>query len=115
MKNEEKITESLDLRLKKVELIKSIDDARLGKYEKTLEIEKKKLENVKLNQDIENKRKKGDFGLFGGPLSELLSAASTYIIDNEKTVTSDPVFKSLWNENEMSEIKSLILKKIRTL
>jgi hypothetical protein len=115
MTNPESVKETLDIRLKKVELIKKIDDTKISKAEGYLNIEKKKLENVKINQDIEQAKKKMGHSLFGGPVTELLSVACAIYVDNDKTIGSEPAIRSLWNDDELKQIKELILEKIKTI
>src|SRR5688572_27074519 len=99
--------EVLDNRLKRVEIHKKIDEIKLTRQKDELEVEKRKLENEEIG-----KRGSG----WRSPIGELLDIAQTWIIDNSKSVIGgEPVLISLWDDDEMAEIKSMILKKVRKL
>ena len=99
--------EILDNRLKRVEILKKIDEIKLTRQKDELEVEKRKLENEEIG-----KRGSG----WRSPIGELLDIAQTWIIDNSKSVIGgEPVLISLWDDDEMAEIKSMILKKVRKL
>mgnify|MGYP006921363788 CR=1 FL=1 len=49
------------------------------------------------------------------PLDYLFAAAKLSIIDNTRTVLSDPVYKSIWDDEEIDEFKHLIMEKVRLL
>lgn len=50
------------------------------------------------------------------PIDKLLDVANAWYIDNSKSLTpSEPAICSLWTDEEMEEIKFLILKKARRL
>ena len=76
-------------------------DLESNKLIDDLEVEKRTLQNEELRK------------ITG--ISELLSVAECNCIDNDKTIGSEPVYRSLWDEIELAEIKSLIMKKIRKL
>lgn len=69
----------------------------------------------KRNLEIEEIKKCGSG--FVSPIDQLLAVARTCIVDNDKTgmLSTEPVIKSLWEEDELAEIKSLIMKKVRKL
>lgn len=99
--------EVLENRFKRVEILKKVDEIKLTRQKDELEIVKRKLENDEIG-----KRGSG----WRSPLGELLDVATTWIIDNSKSVIGgEPVLISLWDEDEMAEIKHLILKKLRNL
>jgi len=99
--------EILDNRLKRVEILKKIDEIKLTREKDELEVQKRKLEN-------EEAKKRGTG--WRSPIGELLDVAQTWIIDNSKSVIGgEPVLISLWTDDEMEEIKHLILKKVRSL
>lgn len=96
--------EKLEVKLKQIEIDQKEQDLESAKFMDDLEIERRTLENDELRQ--------GD----NGSLDQLLAVARAYCIDNDKTVVgSEPAIRSLWEEDEIGEIKKLILKKARKL
>lgn len=49
------------------------------------------------------------------PLDYLFAAVKLATIDNHKTALSEAVYKSIWEEEELDELKHLIMKKVRLL
>lgn len=71
------------------------------------EIEKRDLE-------IEDLKKQGSG--FQTPIDQLLAVARACCVDNDKSLPgSDPAVRSIWEDDELEEIKSLIMKKARKL
>lgn len=98
--------EVLEVKLKEIEIDQKLHDLATNKLVDELEIERFILENEQVRKGA---------GGFSSPLDQLLSVARAWCIDNQRTITSDPVLKSIWEEDEMAEIKSLIMKKARKL
>ena len=98
--------EKLEVRLKEIEIDQKLQDLATNKLVDELEIERFTLENEQV--------RKGTGG-WNSSLDQLLSVARAWCVDNERTITSDPVLKSIWEDDEMAEIKSLIMKKVRKL
>jgi hypothetical protein len=108
------IKDSLEIRKARVELYKSIDEARFNKIRYEEERKKMELENSYKQQQLERIKKNGEG--WNTPLEQLLSIARAWCIDNEKTIIgSEPAIRSLWDEDEMDEIKARIIKKMREL
>lgn len=89
--------------LEKIEQIRqSKETYLLDKRLKTIEIEQSELERDKLKQPSN--------------LFNLFMATQLLVIDEAKTlIGSEPAIKNLFEENELEEIKTLILKKLRKL
>lgn len=108
------IKDSLDIRAKKVEIYAKIDEARFNKVRYEEEKKKMELENSFKREQLERVRRNGEG--WNTPLEQLLAISRAWCIDNEKTIIgSDPALRSLWDEDELSEIKSKIMKKMREL
>jgi hypothetical protein len=65
--------------------------------------------------ELENQTMEKQGSGWNSPMSQLLEVAKAWCVDNERTITSDPVLKSIWEDYELEEIKSLIMKKVRKL
>lgn len=105
----------LEARTKKVELIKKIDETRLARVKEQVSIEKIELENEGL-QLSNDERRKNSSSIFSGPVYELIAIAQAWCIDNDRTVVgSEPVLRSLWDTDELQEIKNILLQKAKKL
>jgi len=99
--------DALECRMKRVEIIGRVQQIKSEKVIDDLNIQRMRLENKQLEKQGSG---------WGSPLDQLLSAAQVMVIDNEKTlVGSEPAIRSLWNEDEIEEIKYLMMAKIRKL
>lgn len=108
------IKDSLEIRKAKVEIHCKIDEARFNRVKYEEEEKKMRLENLYKEIQIDKVKKTGEG--WHTPLDQLLSIAHAWCIDNEKTVIgSEPAIRSLWNEEELAEIKFRIMKKMRDL
>lgn len=95
----------MDIRMKKVEIIKKLDEVKAEREKLELTLEKMRLENLNL--------RKTDRWL--SPLGELLQVAQLWYIDNGRSLGTEPALRSVWDDEEMNEIRDLILKKARKL
>src|SRR5687768_3194425 len=98
--------EALEIKFKEVEIDQKLQDLASGKLMDELEVERRKLENDQVKMGV---------GGWNSSLDQLLAVAKCWTINNERTLMSDPVLKSIWDDDEMEEIKSLIMKKARKL
>lgn len=99
--------EKLEVRLKEVEVDTKLQELSYSKLADDLNIEKMKIE-------VEEAKRRGTGWL--SPIDQLLSVARAWCIDNSRTVIgSEPALKSLWEDDELEEIKHLIMKKARKL
>ena len=111
---ESKESSVLNDRRTKVEIYSKIDEARFNKIKFEEEVRRMKLENQQKEIHIEKMQKKEDG--WTSPIDQLIFVARAWCIDNNKTVIgSEPAIRSLWDEDELEEIKSLIIKKVRKL
>lgn len=92
--------------MKEVEIDLKKQELTYNKLADTLNLERLKLEN-------ETMQKQGSG--WNSPMSQLLEVAKAWCVDNDRTITSDPVLKSIWEDDELAEIKHLIMKKVRKL
>lgn len=100
-------TSILDNRIKRVDILRKIDDLKINRAKEELEIERRVLEN----QQIRSKE-----GGWHHPISKLLEVTNAWVIDNERTVIgSEPALRSLWDSSELELLKELILKKAMSL
>lgn len=99
--------EKLEIQLKEVEINVKRQELEYSKMADDLDIERKQLENEEI-------RTKGTG--YNSPIQQLLDVASAFCIDNDRsTIGSEPAYKSIWDEKELEEIKSLIMKKAKKL
>jgi hypothetical protein len=93
--------------LKEVEIDQKLQDLSVGKRIDDLEVQRRDLEITQLKKGI---------GAFDSPIGQLLHVAQAMVIDNDKTIVgSEPAIRSLWEEDELAELKVLIMKKARQL
>lgn len=98
--------EKLEVRLKEIEIDQKLQDLESSKRMDDLQARYRELENKELEEGTG----------FTGPLDKLLMVAKAVVIDNDKTLPgSEPAVRSLWDEEELEEIKKLIMKKARKL
>lgn len=110
----EKPKEPLELRKARVEIYSKIDEARFNKVRYEEEEKKMKLENSYKEVQLEKVKKNGEG--WNTPIEQLLNIARAWCIDNDKTIVgSEPAIRSLWEEDELAEIKARILKKMKEL
>lgn len=98
--------EILDNRFRRVEILEKIDKIKLTRQKEELDIEEKELKN-----EIIKKKENG----FCSPIEKLLRATGACIIDNEKSVGTEPAFRSLWDEEALNLIRKQIIKKVKEL
>jgi len=99
--------EKVEILLKEVEIDIKKQELSYSKIADDLEIERMKIENEQV--------KKSGSG-YNSPLDQLLAVSRAWIVDNDKTMPGgEAVLKSLWEEDEMAEIKHLIMQKTRKL
>jgi len=93
--------------LKEVEIDQKLQDLEIAKQIDQLEIQRRNLEIGQMRKGV---------GQFDSPIGQLLQVAQATVIDNEKTVVgSEPAVRSLWESEELEELKTLILVKARKL
>lgn len=93
--------------MKEIEIDYKRQELEAHKKMDAQEIERRDLE-------IEDLRKQG--AGFQTPIDQLLSVLRASVIDNDKCLPgSDIAVKSVWEEDEVAEIKNLIMKKARKL
>lgn len=103
--------DNLEVRLKRVEILGKTQELKgnklLIKYKQ--EAERIELEMDKLRLE---KMRAGEGGFFP-PILLLVDIAGAWCIDNDKSLGTEPALRSIWSQEEMQEIKRLILKKAR--
>lgn len=108
------LEENLATRQKRVDLYSKIRQTKADAKRFEQEQEKRGLENESLFiQNEKAKRKKTDG--WGSPEETLMGAIRLWVIDNDKTVGSEPVLKSVWTEEELFILKARLLKKLSQL
>lgn len=107
------IKENLDLRKQKIDLHARIDETRANKIRFEQEAYRRELELLDLEKRIDTPPVTNTFIT---PLDQLIGAAKAWFIDNNRTILgSEPAIRSLWDEDEIEEIKALIMDKMRKL
>ena len=103
----------------KTDLLKEAE-ADVKKVEKDLKLQELTYNKIadeiaveKLKFELDNMKK--GLGQNDTPIEQLLSVVKASVIDNERTITSDPVYRSIWEADEIEEIKFLIMQKARKL
>lgn len=94
--------EAIEVRLKEQEL----------GYRQTFD----RLEIERMQIEVEAMKRKG-YGCQSA-IDQLLDVAKACCIDTDRSASlgsSDPVYKSLWDEDELAEIKLLIMQKVKKL
>jgi hypothetical protein len=99
--------EAVEILLKEVEIDIKKQELSYSKLADELQVERMKIENEQV--------KKSGSG-WNSPLDQLLAVSKAWTIDNSKTMPGgEAVLMSLWDEDEMAEIKHLIMLKTRKL
>jgi 3'-phosphoadenosine 5'-phosphosulfate sulfotransferase len=97
----------LDNHYRKLEIKEKMGRMKVDKILNELEIEQARirLQKIKENEDG-----------FLPPIISLLEVANAYCVDNSGlAIGSETKFKSIWEDEEMGEIKKLIMRKARRL
>lgn len=100
--------EALEIEVKKLEIDQKLQELGTSKRIDELEVKRRELEINQLGKGVNE---------WDNEISQLLQVIQCTTINNEKTGVfgSDPVVKSIWNEDEIEELKTLIMKKVRKL
>lgn len=105
MTNED-IRETLENRLKRVEILKKIDEIKLVRAKEEVETERKRF-------DLEQLKKKES--VYPTPVDQLMAIARAYYIETDPKVGSEAAIKGLWDEEALNLIRSKIMKKVKEL
>lgn len=100
--------EKLEIQLKELEI-----DCKRQELNAHIKMDEQEIE--KRDLEIEDLKKQGSG--FQTPIDQLLAVARACCIDNDKTgiLSTEPVVKSLWTDDEMYDIKKLIMSKAKKL
>lgn len=99
--------EKLEIQLKELEI-----DCKRQELNAHIKMDEQEIE--KRDLEIEDLKKQGSG--FQTPIDQLLAVARACCVDNDKSLPgSDPAVRSIWEDDELEEIKSLIMKKARKL
>jgi hypothetical protein len=112
--NSQEYKDILEVRAKKVSIIKEIETVKSQKIKDQLVIKEQQLKNERLQ--IDNDKATEPTHGWSTPIGQLIDAAKAWCIDNDKTVVgSEPFIRSLWNDEELEMIKKKIMAKLKAL
>lgn len=102
---------TLENRLKTLEIYKKMQEIKADSSKYAEEQEKRRLENKKIELEIKEKEKTLSHGK-SGRMFDLIMAAHTYCIDEDKTIGSEIRLKNLFDRQELEGIKKLIKEEL---
>ncbi len=98
--------EAQEVKLKDIEIKKREQELEAYTKMDQQEIQRRELEIEDMKKGVS----------WSTPIDQLLAVSRAACVDNEKVMPGgEPVFKSIWEYEELEEIKHLIMKKARKL